>query len=200
MNRIPSQNESSGSEQRLSLAGSLLVATPSVVEPMFARSVCIVVEHTQERSIGIFLNKPLEIDTKPLWDQLLQGSATPEAVGHVNFGGPQDGPVLAIHDDESLAEGGNNQGVYLSAQAETLKKLAMSMPNHCRLFVGHASWGHGQLEQQIIDGLWHVLPALPDLVFLDEPSMWGKGIRFVGDAAIREITGLSNLPVHPQLN
>lgn len=200
MNRIPSNSNAPNNHERISLAGSLLIAAPNVSDPVFARSVCIIVEHTPERSIGIVLNKPLEIDTKPLWDQLLEGAAKPAEVGHVNYGGPQDGPVLAIHDVESLAEGGNDQGVYLSAQSETLKKLAMSMPSHCRLFVGHASWEPGELEQQIINGDWYVLPAAPDLVFLDEAAMWSKGMRSIGNAAIQSITGLAELPASPLLN
>jgi putative transcriptional regulator len=132
---------------------------------------------------------------------LLEGAAKPEnAVSHINFGGPQNGPVLAIHDNELLAEGGNSQGVYLSAQTETLRKIAQVTPDHCRLFIGHAVWQVSQLETEIVNGDWHVLPAIPELVFSDENSMWAKGIQTVGNGIILSATGIDALMSVPTLN
>jgi putative transcriptional regulator len=201
MNRLPKDENSGETVPRVSLAGYLTVAAPGVQDPVFARSVCIIVEHSPERTVGIMLNRPLELDTNPLWEQLLEGAEKPtHAVSHVNFGGPQNGPVLAIHDHKQLAEGGNNQGVYLSAQTETLKKLAQVAPQHCRLFIGHAVWQVSQLEQEIVNGDWHVLPAIPELVFADEVHMWTRSIQAVGNGIIQCATGVTSLMEHPYLN
>jgi putative transcriptional regulator len=201
MNRTLTPSNSGESDPRISLAGFLMVAAPSVQDPVFSKSVCMIVEHSDEQTIGILLNRPLEIDTEPLWEQLFEGATMPtKAVSHVNFGGPQSGPVLAIHDSKQLADGGNNQGVYLSAQAETLKKIALATPNHCRLFVGHAVWKPSQLETEIVRGDWHVLPAIPEMVFADEASMWGRGIQAVGNGIILQATGLSAVMQQPSLN
>jgi putative transcriptional regulator len=201
MNRIPNSEDTDAGSHRVSLAGYLTVASPSVTDPVFARSVCIIVEHSPERTIGIMLNRPLSVDTAPLWEQLLEGSEKPtNSVSHFNFGGPQNGPVLAIHDNEQLAEGGNSQGVYLSAQSETLKKLALVTPDHCRLFVGHAFWQASQLEKEIVQGDWHVLPAIPELVFSPEETMWLRGIQAVGNGIIRSATGVTGLMESPDWN
>ena len=129
---------------------------------MFARSVCLVLEHKVEHSIAVVLNRPFALDVKPLWDQLTEGlSKTAQPPHHLNFGGPQSGPVVAIHDRESLAEGGNGNGIYMAAQVETLKKLALVPPQHYRLLVGHAAWNPGQLEREITSGMWFPLPASP---------------------------------------
>ena len=201
MNRTPKIPNSGEEATRISLAGFLLVAAPCVQDPVFARSVCMIVEHSNERTIGIMLNRPLAIDTESLWVQLLEGEAKPaNAVSHLNFGGPQNGPVLAIHDNAQLAEGGNSQGVYLSAQTESLKKIAQITPDHCRLFIGHAVWKLSQLETEIVNGDWHVLPAIPELVFADEHSMWGKGIHAVGNSILQSATGLPSLMLQPSLN
>ena len=195
MNRIPESSGFTEDNPKVSLAGLLLIAAPGIQDPVFARSVCIVVEHSEEQTIGIMLNRRLAMDTNALWEQLLEGTAIPSnTLSHVNFGGPQNGPVLAIHDNQQLAEGGNSQGVYLSAQSDTLKKLAQSRPDHCRLFIGHAVWQVSQLETEIVRGDWHVLPAIPELVFADEQMMWSKGIQAIGNGIIQAATGL------PQLN
>ena len=201
MNRIPESSDSKGQNPRISLAGSLLIAAPSVRDPVFARSVCIVVEHSTEQTVGIMLNRRLAVDSGTLLEQLLDGASSLDStISHVNFGGPQNGPVLAIHDNQQLAEGGNSQGVYLSAQSDTLKKLAQTTPEHCRLFVGHAVWQVWQLETEIINGDWHILPAVPELVFADEQIMWTRGIQAVGNGIIQAATGLSLLRAQPDLN
>ena len=201
MNRLPESSSSPKDDARISLAGCVLVAAPSIEDPVFARSVCIVVEHSQTQTIGIMLNRRLVMDTKSLWEELLDGATRPpNAVAYVNFGGPQNGPVLAIHDNQKLAEGGNSQGVYLSAQSDTLKKLAQSTPEHCRLFIGHALWQVSQLETEIINGDWHVMPAVPELVFADEHTMWARGIQVVGNGIIQAATGLPHLMTEPNLN
>jgi putative transcriptional regulator len=201
MNRTPKIPNSDDLAPRISLAGYLMVAAPGVQDPVFARSVCIIVENSLERTIGIMLNRPLAIDTTSLLEQLLEGAAKPQnAVSHINFGGPQNGPVLAIHDNELLAEGGNSQGIYLSAQTETLRKIAQVTPDHCRLFIGHAVWQVSQLETEIVNGDWHVLPAIPELVFSDENSMWTKGIQTVGNGIIGSATGIDKLMSTPTLN
>lgn len=201
MNRVPTSSGSKDENPRISLAGFLLVAAPGVQDPVFANSVCIIVEHSKEQTIGIMLNRRLAMETESFWDQLLEGAAKPaNSDSHVNFGGPQNGPVLAIHDNQMLAEGGNSQGVYMSAQSETLKKLAQSTLDHCRLFIGHAVWQVSQLETEIINGDWHVLPAVPELVFADEHTMWARGIQAVGNGIIQAATGLPHLMAQPFLN
>ena len=201
MNRIPESSNSKEENARISLAGSLLIAAPGIQDPVFARSVCIVVEHSTEQTIGIMLNRRLALDSGTLLEQLLDGASSADStISYVNFGGPQNGPVLAIHDNQQLAEGGNSQGVYLSAQSDTLKKLAQTTPEHCRLFVGHAVWQVSQLETEIINGDWHILPAVPELVFADEHTMWARGIQVVGNGIIQAATGLPHLGAQSNLN
>lgn len=201
MNRIPESLGKKDENPRISLAGRLLIAAPCVQDPVFCRSVCIVVEHSTEQTIGIMLNRRLAVDSNAFLEQLLDGAeSTESSISYVNFGGPQNGPVLAIHDNQQLAEGGNSQGVYLSAQTDTLKKLAITTPEHCRLFVGHAVWQVSQLETEIINGDWHILPAVPELVFADEHIMWARGIQTVGNDIVQAATGLASNMAQPDLN
>ncbi len=201
MNRLDPSGQPDSETPKLSLAGVLLVAAPQVDNELFGRSVCLVLEHKVEQSIGVLLNRPFALDVKPLWEQMTQGlSKTAEPPHHLNFGGPQSGPVVAIHDRESLAESGNGNGIYLAAQVETLKKLALIPPQHYRLLVGHAVWKPGQLEQEIMAGIWYPLPASPDLVFVDDYDMWRESMRRVGGLVVQSILGLEALPPSPQLN
>ena len=45
-----------------SYASHLLVATPALTDPNFARSVVLIIEHTSDGAVGIVLNRPTEAD------------------------------------------------------------------------------------------------------------------------------------------
>ncbi len=201
MNRLPPSENPKSESPKLSLAGLLLVAAPQVDDDLFGKSVCLVLEHKVEQSIAVVLNRPFALDVLPLWEQLTQGlTKTAAPPHHLNFGGPNSGPVVAIHDRESLAEGGNGNGIYLAAQVETLKKLALVPPEHYRLLVGHAAWTSGQLEQEIMNGIWYPIPASPDLVFVDDYDMWRESMRRVGGLVFQSVLGIKALPLSPHLN
>jgi len=196
MNRLPKDNENQDSQHSpMNLTGVLLVATPRLTDDIFGRSVCLVLEHVPDHSVGVVLNRPFALDVAPLWQELTSGlSKTASPPPHLHFGGPVSGPVVAIHDRESLAEAGNGNGVYLAAQVENLKKLVLIPPEHYRLFVGHAAWKSGQLEQEIRDGFWYPLPADPELVFGSDFDMWQQGMRRVGNYMMQSVLGLDNMP------
>ncbi len=200
MNRLPPEENQDSYSPQLELSGLLLVAAPHVEHELFGRSVCLILEHEAEHSIGVLLNRPFALDVQPLWEQLTKGIAkTAEPPRYLNFGGPRSGPVVAIHDREMLAEGSNGNGIYMAAQVDTLKKLTMVSPDHYRLLVGHAAWKPGQLESEIATGDWYVLPASPDLVFLDDYDMWKVGMRRVGDLMMRSFLDLTGLPATTRL-
>lgn len=208
MSRNPFSNSESSSRggepapARVSLAGCLLAAHIDVVDPMFSRGVCLIVEHTDEATVGIMLNRPLAMDPNPFWKTLFEGKPSIQGgmAGHFNFGGPQNGPIVAIHSDSTLAEGGNGDGIYVSAQVETLQKLAETAPEHLRWFIGHAVWEKSRLEQEIVEGKWHVLPTIPQIVFSEEGRMWPEAIRFLGRSVISSFPGVDQFPAHPLLN
>ncbi len=174
----------------LSFAGNLLVASPKLADPLFGRAVCLMMQQTPEAVAGVVLNRPVVSDVEPIWKQLTAGSSkTAEPPRHLHCGGPVSGPIVAVHDQETLADIGNGQGIYVAAQVETLKQLVYVAPEHYRLFVGHSMWTPSQLEQEIAQGLWYVLPATPELVFASVDEMWGRSMRRVGNLVMQYVTG-----------
>jgi putative transcriptional regulator len=203
MNRLPSdQVPFEGNSQKVLLTGSVLVSSPWVRDPNFANSVCLIVEHSDNGTVGVLLNRPMVMDPKPLLNFLFEGEVVGAASGmaHFNFGGPNNGPILAIHNESALAEGGNDHGVYLSAQVETLRQLAQSSPEHLRWFIGHATWGKSQLEQEIVSENWLLLPAVPQIVFEQEESMWKRALEFYGDSVLAGFPGVEKVISKASLN
>ena len=45
-----------------------------------------------------------------------------------------------------------------------------------RVYAGYAGWGAGQLEAEIAEGSWHVVPAADHDLFSDAPDRSGREI------------------------
>ena len=66
-----------------------------------------------------------------------------------------------------------------------------------RVYVGYAGWTAGQLEAELEEESWLVLPAEPDDVFSDDPDgLWSAVLRRQGGPYAL----LSLMPPDPSLN
>lgn len=171
--------------QRL-VAPSLLIATPSLEDGFFAHSVVLLLEHNEEGTGGIVLNRPAPLDL----DTLLQAAGlgkVPSGPHPVWIGGPvtpQSGLVLYLdeggeryeHDIEVLP------GLRLSASMGLLRDVATGHgPRQFGLFLGRAGWGPGQLERELAAGAW--LTGEPDLSLLfatDVDQSWRAALAAIG--------------------
>ncbi|MDF1595677.1 MAG: YqgE/AlgH family protein [Acidimicrobiia bacterium] len=178
-----------------SLAGRLLVATPFLLDPNFYRTVVLMIEHDDDGSLGVVLNRPLEIpvsDYLDEWESLVaeprvvfSGGPVRQEVALAVARGPQsagDLSALIIHDvqlvdlDHDPAEAG----------FETV-----------RVFSGYAAWAPGQLEGEIRDEAWWVFASTPEDPFSsDAENLWPLVLkRQRGKVAL-----FATLPDDPGLN
>ena len=174
----------------VSLDGYLLVAAPNSNHPIFSRSVCLMVHHSEQGAIGVVLNRSLSNSAPALWKQLA-GKETDYQDGLIHCGGPNSGPIVALHSCEELAEFTSTEGVYLAAHVQNLKELVNTALDQCqvKIIVGQACWQSGQLEEEFASGKWLPLPVSPDVVFADEHEMWTKAMRKIGNQFVTAITG-----------
>lgn len=160
-----------------SLQGQLLIATPALGDPNFAGSVVLVAEHDAEGAMGLVLNRPLDVavaDAVPIL-----GGFVPDG-DPVHQGGPvQPEAVMALGDfvdgarSASLAFGSVG---FLPADAD--ETLDPAVVNRARVFAGYAGWGPGQLEGELDEEAWVVVPAQADDCFTTAPdALWKRAIR-----------------------
>src|SRR5918996_1180376 len=76
-----------------SLRGKLLVASPALVDPNFARTVIFITEHNEEGAMGIVLNRPAEATVGDVVPELttVAGAEAP-----VFIGGPVQPQALVV--------------------------------------------------------------------------------------------------------
>ena len=73
-----------------SLQGQLLVAPDSEVDPDFAKTVVLLIQHSEAQAVGLVLNRRTAMTAKELWKQVIKKRCDLET--HVNCGGPVPGP------------------------------------------------------------------------------------------------------------
>jgi putative transcriptional regulator len=162
-----------------SFKGRLLVATPALLDPNFARTVVLVLEHGEPGAVGVVLNRPTTTDLAdplPGWSRLAAEPAVvfvggPVALGsaiglgRVPAGPPVEGwaPVVAGLGTVDLSREPEEHGGSVDL---------------VRVFTGYAGWSPGQLEGEIDEGAWIPLDARPDDALSTEPDeLWRAVLR-----------------------
>lgn len=158
------------------VTGQLLVATPLTGEP-FEHTVVLVLHHDDEGAHGLVLNRPMDAGVDvvlPEWQPfvtepgvLFRGGpvAHDTAMGLVSIPGHDPGdPPLGTQ----LLFGGIGL-VDLDAPAP----LVVPELGAFRIFIGYSGWGPGQLDTEIRQGGWYVLPREPRDAFAEDATdLW----------------------------
>lgn len=181
-----------------SLAGHLLVATPELLDPNFARSVVLLIQHNDEGAMGLVLNRPSDMKLADVWEKV--GDAPCEVDAYLNHGGPCNGPLMAIHTDEFLMEIEVAAQVYFCASPEKLQRLVLQTDQPALFFAGMAGWGPGQLEGELETGSWMTKPADADDIFGDHRDLWERATRSIVGQRFIKTLGIREVPEDPELN
>ena len=75
--------------------------------------------------------------------------------------------------------------------------LAAEWPDGLRAFLGYAGWSQGQLEQEIAQKAWIIVPPSRALIEMSVPEEAWRGIMRRGDPMLRL---LAEAPDDPELN
>ena len=158
---------------RPSLAGQLLIATPSMRDPRFDHAVILMVSHDRDGAFGIVINRPL--GEKPLADILAAfGKKDTDATGNVPvfLGGPVQIEVsFTIHGNDYRRPETRAIDARIAAtpSSEVLEDIARKQgPAKSLVAFGYAGWAPGQLESEISHNVWYTAPADSGLVFDDD--------------------------------
>ncbi len=180
-------------------AGDLLVATPALLDPNFARTVVLVLDVDEDGALGVVLNRPSAVavaEILPEWGEL---AGPPDVLF-------QGGPVST---DSALAVGASAAapatpvgfrplyGDVGIIDLDTPAPVLAPALRRLRIFAGYAGWGVHQLAAEIHEGSWYVVPSLPEDLFSDDPEeLWTRVLR----RQPGELAWASTRPADPSLN
>ncbi len=179
------------------MAGKLLVAVPHMLDPNFFRSVVLLCEHNEEGALGLIINQPTDaevFDYLPGWIHLVSDP------GVVFVGGPVQrdvavglartsadepaGAFTAITGELGLLDLGSDPAAATGIEA-------------VRVFSGYAGWEAGQLEAELEEGGWFVVPSQPADGFAAQPEdLWRNVLARQGG----KLAVYATFPLDPSLN
>ena len=169
-----------------SLANRLLVALPALHDPNFARSVTLLCQHDGDGAMGVVVNRISEYTLGEVFRQMGIASDDEALQARAVLAG---GPVhpergFVIHDgdgewDSSLEIG---DGLRLTTSRDVLEAMARGDgPSQAVVALGCAGWGAGQLEQELVDDSWLMVPNRREVLFeLPLEQRWQAAAGSIG--------------------
>ena len=147
----------------------LLIAHGIPDESDFADSVVLALNNLGPAPIGIIVNRPSPIPVSDIFPDLKRLERVHDKI---YFGGPVELESVWFLVRASKPPGHSIRAVddvYLSADRDLLRQLlSRDKPMEgLRIFIGHAGWAPGQLENEIDRGAWTLQRANADAVFND---------------------------------
>jgi putative transcriptional regulator len=168
----------------MSLAPALLLSMPQLLDPNFAKSVVLLCEHAPEGAFGLVVNRPSDIaaaEAVRLEPPVKEPNELP-----LHIGGPVEperGWILTSQAPELVEHRSLGAGLFLSASPVLLRRALTTRPLPKRTIVlaGYAGWGPGQLDQELAESAWLIMPVELDLIFeIPSSAAWEMAIRRLG--------------------
>jgi putative transcriptional regulator len=161
--------------------GILLVAKPSLPDPNFRETVVLITQPVPGGGpLGVILNRPTGARLSEAWPE---AGAVPEQFDALYGGGPvaRNQIIFLVRSKEPVGKALRVlSDVYLSGDPELLKNIVAAEVKivALRAYAGYAGWAPRQLQAEIAQGGWYLIPADADTLFArDAASLWSNLIR-----------------------
>ena len=157
---------------------------PHMNDPIFLKSLIYMCQHDKDGAMGIIINKSMHAENVAEIIQqtgLTKINPTPE----IYFGGPVNLEMgLFLHDTSYDIEGtlSVSKSVSLTSNKQIVTDLKNgSGPGEYRFSFGYAGWGKSQIEREIENGDWLLMPSDDDFIFsIPNSDKWQKAASQFG--------------------
>lgn len=171
------------SNKVMPIKGNILISSPFLSDYNFARSVVLLIEHNEEGSMGIVMNK--DFRNHILLNDLLPALEFAQRVP-VYKGGPMSRETIfflhTLKDLDGALPLGN--GLYLNGDFDEVQKYILDgkpIDGVFRFFSGYAGWENGQLMKEIEENSWLIGDSDKEaLLDLHYSEMWRSSLTGLG--------------------
>ena len=160
----------------MNLVNHFLIATPNIQsDPYFSNSLVYIVQQYEKGTVGLVINKQLNLDTQSLLEKASIASHAAPIYSH-NLAAPAmaTGPVnpssiVTLHQgqvNDYYWSAAVTDQVAITFSSDILASLGTwQEPEHFLVGCGYAFWGPEQLEQEIRYNAWLNVPAKKEIIF-----------------------------------
>jgi putative transcriptional regulator len=180
--------------------GKLLVASPNLVDPNFAKTVVLLIRSDDEGIVGLILNRRTDLALSRILEGLpgIKDRSDPAYLG----GPVQVGAVTALLQSPDKIDGADHVfgAVYLISTKTLLEQTLARRPDPqvFHVYLGYAGWDNDQLRKEVELGAWFIFPGDAAAVFNSDPgSLWPQMIRKTQQKFADSKPGSSHPWTHP---
>ena len=161
--------------------GKILISEPFLRDATFGRSVILLIDHTDEGTMGLIINKPLPIFVNDIIKEFKYIDDIP-----LYKGGPVATDTLFYLHTLANISGAIpvSKGLYLNGDFDEIKKYILQgtkADQHIRFFLGYCGWEGEQLNDELKENTWLVSKEDKDyLMNSDTKDMWKEALEKLG--------------------
>ena len=161
--------------------GKILISEPFLRDATFGRSVILLIDHTDEGTMGLIINKPLPIFVNDIIKEFKYIDDIP-----LYKGGPVATDTLFYLHTLANISGAIpvSKGLYLNGDFDEIKKYILQgnkVDQHIRFFLGYCGWEGEQLNDELKENTWLVSKEDKDyLMNSDTKDMWKEALEILG--------------------
>ena len=173
-------------DKNFTFEGSLLIASKSMTDPRFSKSVILLINFSSEGAMGIVLNRPHKINFKDVLKDMGISQISSNACIPIFNGGPVSiDKGFLLHNSDIILEDSieiNGASCFLNSSKDSLSSLCIDEINSgVNLYLGCCGWSPGQLENELKSNDWIISNADEELIFDDNyNNMWERAIAGIG--------------------
>lgn len=161
-----------------------LIAMPVLKDSTFGRCVIYVCEHNADGAMGLIINKPMPISLDKVLRHLhIESSSKAINSEPVYMGGPVGQEQGFILYEEKEKDGKNVEPeLKISTAIDVLVDIAaVKKATRFLVTLGYAGWEKGQLEQEISNNDWLVVPYHSSILFdTQAEKRWQVAAKLLG--------------------
>lgn len=160
--------------------GKLLVASPDLSDPNFAKTVVLLVQYDEESVVGLILNRRSKVPVSRVLDAM---PGAKDRSDPVYAGGPvgRTDVLALLRSQRPPAEAQRVcADVFLVSSKESLERTFGSATgaDTVHVYLGYAGWTAPQLEHELDMGAWYIFQGSAKSVFESDPdALWPRLIH-----------------------
>jgi putative transcriptional regulator len=160
--------------------GKLLVASRNLADPIFAKTVVLLVHYDADSVVGLMVNRRSDVPLSRVFEQL---KAAKNRADPVYLGGPVEiSAVFALLQSKAKPKTAELifRDVYLISTKDLFEKTLSAQPDPgvFRAYLGYAGWTPDQLRKEVEVGAWFIFQGDAQTIFNSDPdNLWSQMIR-----------------------
>ncbi|MDN5762548.1 MAG: YqgE/AlgH family protein [Microlunatus sp.] len=160
--------------------GDLLVASALLSDGVFDQTVVLVLDSDEDGALGVIVNEIAQTTLESVLPDWVPTVSEPKLLFHGGPVSPNGAICLAsVAQQEEEPPGWrplfDRVGLL---HLDTPLEIVAGAYADLRIFAGYAGWSPGQLDGEVAQQMWHVVPAEYDDVFGRQPTgLWRRVLR-----------------------